>query len=78
MNAMMRATSLALGVLALACEVFAYWGMKTEAGRSSFDEMAGTLPLAAVPAGALLALSALVVWWLSKRAKRGSAQGTPR
>lgn len=69
---MMRATSLILGVLAFACEVFAYWGLRTEAGRSSFDEMAGILPLAAVPAGFLLALSALVVWWCSKRAKRGS------
>lgn len=72
MGALMRAASLALGVLALACEVFAYWGLRTEAGRSSFDEMAGILPLAAVPAGALLVLSALVVWWCSKRAKRGS------
>jgi hypothetical protein len=71
-GALMRATSLVLGVLALACEGLAYWGLRTEAGRSSFDEMAGILPLAAVPAGALLALSALAVWWCSRRAKRES------
>lgn len=52
-----------LALAALACEVFAYWGLNTVAGRSAFDEMAGMIPLAAAPVGLCLAGAALLTWW---------------
>lgn len=66
----MRTLSLTLLALALACEAFAYWGLHTQAGRRSFDEMAGMVPLAVGAAGVPLALCALAVWWRSRRTER--------
>jgi len=40
----------------VALAVFCYWGMFTEAGRHSYDEMAGIIPLLA---GVLAAVSGL-------------------
>jgi lipopolysaccharide export LptBFGC system permease protein LptF len=60
-------------VAAAICEAFAYWGMKTVAGRAAFDEMAGIIPLAAAPLGLCLAIAALILWWRRTRA-RGTSE----
>lgn len=65
----MKITAIVLMFLAIACEVFSYWGLNTIAGRQAFDEMAGIIPLAAGLLGALLAVSAVVVWWFGRRAR---------
>lgn len=54
-------------IAALACELFAYWGINTPAGRRTFDEMAGIIPYACIPLGGLLALLAALLWWLHRR-----------
>ena len=59
----MRTVSILLLALAIACEVFAYWGVSTASGRETFDEMAGIIPVAAGAAGFVLALAAAIVWW---------------
>jgi len=59
----MRSASVVLFLAGVACEVFAYWGLNTPRGRRAFDEMAGMIPLAAAPAGAVLVLLAAVLWW---------------
>ena len=62
--------SLILFCIAIACELFAYWGLRTVAGRREFDEMAGIIPLAFVPLGLLCALIAAVLWWRGRHAAR--------
>ena len=59
----MPSKSLILLCIAIACELFAYWGAGTVAGRREFDEMAGVIPLAFVPLGLLFALIAAALWW---------------
>lgn len=66
----MRMAAVLLLVLALACEAFAYWGLKTQPGREAFDEMAGIVPLGASLLGALLTALAALAWWRSGRAGR--------
>lgn len=63
----MRASIIILFALAVGCEVFAVWGVYTRAGRAAFDEMAGMLPMAAFPLGAVLALAAAGIWYFSRR-----------
>ena len=63
----MRTTSLLLAFLAVACAVFAVWGLGTVAGRHAFDEMAGIVPLASGAFSVLLALCALLAWWRHAR-----------
>jgi hypothetical protein len=68
----MRTSTILLALAALSCEVFAYWGLNTTAGRSAFDEMAGMIPLAAAPVGMCFAGAALLTWWKNQRkGKRG-------
>lgn len=55
--------------LAISCEAFAYWGLKTVAGRAAFDEMAGIIPLAAAPLGVCFAAVALLLWWRYRRSQ---------
>jgi hypothetical protein len=57
-------------VAAVICEGFAYWGLKTVAGRAAFDEMAGMIPLVAAPVGLCFAIAALVLWWRRSGARR--------
>jgi uncharacterized membrane protein len=66
----MRKASIACFVLALACAAFAYWGLRTVAGRRAFDEMAGMVPLGAGVVGAILAFCAVVTWWLSRHSAK--------
>lgn len=63
----MRNIVLILFVLFLACEAFAYWGLKTASGRRAFDEMAGIIPLAVGVLGALFVVAAAFVLWRSVR-----------
>lgn len=63
----MRFSIVVLCSLAVACEVFAWWGLYTRAGRTAFDEMAGILPMAAFPLGIVFALAAGGVWYFSSR-----------
>jgi hypothetical protein len=63
----MRSVALVLLLLAVACEAFAWWGMNTASGRAAFDEMAGIIPLAAAPAGLVLAVTSIFTWWRSTR-----------
>jgi hypothetical protein len=65
--------AVALLVAALACEAFAWWGLSTPAGRLAFDEMAGMIPLAAIPVGGVMALGAIVVLW--RRRARAVTRG---
>lgn len=46
---------------ALGCFGFGYWGLHTVAGRAAFDEMAGMIPLVALPLGVLLLVGAAVL-----------------
>lgn len=55
---------IAAGTLAL---VFAYWGMKTDQGRRTFDEMAGMIPLGVGAIGFVLMLIGAI--WLFIRAR---------
>jgi hypothetical protein len=57
-----RALALSLFVAAMACLAFAYWGLRTPAGRRAFDEMAGIIPMAAGLAGVLFCVVALAIW----------------
>jgi hypothetical protein len=45
-----------------ACLAFAYWGLKTPAGRRAYDEMAGIIPMAAGLLGVMLCVVALALW----------------
>ena len=64
----MRFAAILLAVAAIACEIFAYWGLNTVAGRHAFYEMAGMIPMAAGVLGLPLALGAAYAWWRSLRA----------
>jgi hypothetical protein len=44
------------------CFAFAYWGLKTPAGRRAFDEMAGIIPMVAGLVGAVFCVAALALW----------------
>ena len=66
----MRTLALILLVIGIACELFAFWGLETHAGRRAFDEMAGMIPFAAAPLGLLFVAAAIVIWWRSLRTKR--------
>jgi len=66
----MRGVCLVLVILAIACEAFGYWGLNTVAGRHTFDEMAGMVPLAAVVAGVFFAACAPIAWWRSTLRRR--------
>jgi len=57
-----RALALSLVVAAMGCFAFAYWGLKTPAGRRAFDEMAGIIPMAAGLVGAVFCVVALAIW----------------
>ena len=67
----MRTLSLAFVILAVLLAGFAWWGMNSAGGRGAFDEMAGILPIAAVPASFLPILPAILCWWLADRRKEG-------
>jgi hypothetical protein len=54
----------AVGGLSL---LFAFWGLKSEQGRRTFDEMAGMIPLGVGAMGVLLLLVGCV--WLLVRAR---------
>jgi hypothetical protein len=62
----MKIAAIVLLLLAVACEVFAYWGINTVAGRRAFDEMAGIIPFAAGVFGGLLAACAVLAWWYAR------------
>ena len=61
-----RFAAILLAVATIACEIFAYWGLNTVAGRHAFDEMAGMIPMAAGALGLPLALCAAFAWWRSR------------
>lgn len=63
----MRSASLLVVALGLLCGGFSYWGLNSAAGRAQFDEMAGILPLAAMPASFFFLLLAILFWWLADR-----------
>jgi len=62
----MRLLTALLLIASVLCVAFAYWGLKTTAGRAAFDEMAGMIPLGVGVLGIVFALGALVLWWLSR------------
>ena len=64
---MARAVTIVLAACAIACEAFAYWGTATEAGRRTFYEMAGMIPLGSALAGALFAAGAAIGWYVDRR-----------
>jgi hypothetical protein len=66
----MKTFAIALLVIALPLEVFAYWGLFTEAGGRAFDEMAGLFPFYAGLLGAGLALCGALLWWVAARRAR--------
>lgn len=68
-GAVMPSKPLILLCIAIACELFAYWGLSTVAGRREFDEMAGIIPFAFVPLGFLCALTAALLWWRGRRTR---------
>ena len=57
-------------VLAIACEAFGYWGLNTVDGQHAYDEMAGIVPFAAAVLGWILAVIAMVLLWLKRRARK--------
>jgi hypothetical protein len=57
-----RALAPLLFVAGAGCCAFAYWGLKTPAGRRAFDEMAGIIPMAAGLVGAVFCVVALALW----------------
>ena len=61
-ESIVRIVIILLVLMMFAC----YWGLNTTAGRSAFDEMAGMIPLAAVPLGLCFAGAALFVWWKNR------------
>jgi drug/metabolite transporter (DMT)-like permease len=65
----MHITAIVLLFLAVACEVFSYWGLNTIAGRQAFDKKAGIIPFAAGLFGGVLAACAVLVWWFGRRAR---------
>jgi uncharacterized protein (DUF697 family) len=71
----MNIAVIVLLILAVACEVFAYWGMNTVAGRRAFDEMAGIIPFAAGVFGGLLAACAVLAWWYARRTRARRKNG---
>jgi heme/copper-type cytochrome/quinol oxidase subunit 2 len=70
--------SLVLGVASMA---FGYWGLMTEAGRVSFDEMDGMIPFAVGIAGiAIVVVAACFAAFMSftGRTRRGSVERPAR
>ena len=59
-------------LLGLTCLAFAWWGLNTVAGRRTYDEMAGMIPLCAGVAGVFLIvvsiLLAFLLWWRRRAA----------
>lgn len=66
----MRIASVACIILASALAVFGCWGLGTQGGRHTFDEMAGMIPFAALLLGAALAACAAVLSWRVGRAAK--------
>ncbi len=63
----MQTLSKVLLGLAIALEVFCYWGLGTAGGAQAFDEMAGLIPFFAGLLGAGLAICGAVLWWFAER-----------
>jgi len=66
----LRTLAMVLAVLGAAFEALAFWGLRTAAGRTHFDEMAGMIPLAALPAGLICLLAAAFFAWRNRLARR--------
>src|SRR5262245_29494166 len=49
-----------LMLLSLVALAFGWWGMRTQAGRRTFDEMAGMVPLFSVMAGVILLIIGVI------------------
>ncbi len=69
---MSRKIAAVLATLAVACEVFGYWGVYTKGGQQAFDEMAGMIPFFSMVMGGVFALGALIAWYIDKRGRRSS------
>ena len=70
----MRATGLSLLVMAVVLGVFAWWGLRTAAGRQRFDEMDGMYPFFAGIAAAafiLVSVALLLVDFIRARKRQG-------
>jgi hypothetical protein len=65
----MRRVSACLLALAIACALFAYWGMFTSSGTHAFDEMAGMIPFFVGLTSGPLVLGAVIAGWLSRRCR---------
>jgi hypothetical protein len=63
----MRRASWICLVLAALLAGFAWWGLRTEGGQRSFDEMDGMIPFAAGVLSALLTICAAITWGMSRR-----------
>ncbi|MBI4911482.1 MAG: hypothetical protein HY823_01990 [Acidobacteria bacterium] len=59
----MKTVCVLLFLAGMALEAFAWWGLNTGPGRRTFDEMAGMIPLAGVPAGLVLLFLAAILGW---------------
>ena len=66
----MRITSIACFAASILLLVFGAWGIFSTSGQHAFDEMAGIVPFAAVLLSPILAIVALIAWWLPRRAER--------
>lgn len=63
----MRRLALVLLVIAAALELFAWWGLGTQSGARTFDEMDGLMPFfSAILGGGLAAVSA-PIWLIARR-----------
>lgn len=62
----MRRASWICFVLAVLLAGFAWWGLRTESGSRSFDEMAGMIPFAAGVLSAFLTICAVITWGFSR------------
>ncbi|MDB5411758.1 MAG: hypothetical protein JWR10_93 [Rubritepida sp.] len=66
----MRIASRTCLFLAVILAAFAYWGTSTVGGRKAYDEMAGMIPWGAGLLSVVLAVCAIITWWLAKRMRR--------
>lgn len=65
----MKATLIVLGLLSMALITFGQWGIRSEAGRRAFDEMAGIIPYFSWYIGlVLLVVTVILATWSAWRA----------
>jgi hypothetical protein len=66
----LRTVAAIFGAAAIPLAIFCYWGLFTAGGMHAYDEMDGYIPFFAGVLATILAVMAVLGWWLGGRARR--------